>query len=100
MDALVQIDDVTRRYDGSGRPAVDGMTLEIAPGDAMAVMGPFADRGNGGRNTVTPVLPATAYNRPEADLKRRVHAMRRRRRLPTEAQGALVIRIDRRTGDD
>jgi ABC-type branched-subunit amino acid transport system ATPase component len=40
MDALVQIDDVTKRYDGSGRPAVDGMTLEIAPGEAIAVMGP------------------------------------------------------------
>jgi putative ABC transport system ATP-binding protein len=40
MDALVQINDVTKRYDGSGHPAVDGITLEIAPGDAVAVMGP------------------------------------------------------------
>jgi putative ABC transport system ATP-binding protein len=40
MDALVQINDVTKRYDGSGRPAVDGITLEIAPGEAVAVMGP------------------------------------------------------------
>jgi putative ABC transport system ATP-binding protein len=40
MDALVQINDVTKRYDGSGQPAVDGLTLEIAPGEAVAVMGP------------------------------------------------------------
>ena len=40
MDALVQINDVTKRYDGSEAPAVDGITLEIAPGEAVAVMGP------------------------------------------------------------
>jgi putative ABC transport system ATP-binding protein len=40
MDALVQINDVTKRYDASGQPAVDGITLEIAPGEAVAVMGP------------------------------------------------------------
>jgi putative ABC transport system ATP-binding protein len=40
MDDLVKINNVTKRYDGSGHPAVDGITLEIAPGDAVAVMGP------------------------------------------------------------
>ena len=40
MDALVNINDVTKRYDGAGQPAVDGVTLEIAPGEALAVMGP------------------------------------------------------------
>jgi putative ABC transport system ATP-binding protein len=40
MDALLQINDVTKRYDGSGQPAVDGITLEITPGEAVAVMGP------------------------------------------------------------
>jgi putative ABC transport system ATP-binding protein len=40
MDALVQINDVTKRYNGSGQPAVDGITLAIAPGEAVAVMGP------------------------------------------------------------
>ncbi len=40
MDALVQINDVTKRYNGSGQPAVDGTTLAIAPGEAVAVMGP------------------------------------------------------------
>ena len=36
----MQINDVTKRYDGSGQPALDGITLEIAPGEAVAVMGP------------------------------------------------------------
>lgn len=40
MDALVQINDVTKRYDGSAAPAVDGITLEIGAGEAVAVMGP------------------------------------------------------------
>ncbi len=40
MDSLVHINDVTKRYDGSAQPAVDGITLEIAPGEAVAVMGP------------------------------------------------------------
>jgi putative ABC transport system ATP-binding protein len=40
MDALLQINDVTKRYDGSGQPAVDRITLDIAPGEAVAVMGP------------------------------------------------------------
>ena len=40
LDALVQITDVTKRYNGSGGAAVDGVTLEIAAGEAVAVMGP------------------------------------------------------------
>jgi putative ABC transport system ATP-binding protein len=36
----VHINDVTKRYDGSAQPAVDGITLDIAPGEAVAVMGP------------------------------------------------------------
>jgi putative ABC transport system ATP-binding protein len=40
MDALVQLNDVTKCYDGSGQAAVDGITLEIERGGAVAVMGP------------------------------------------------------------
>ncbi len=40
MDALVQLNDVTKRYEGSAQPAVDGLTLEIVRGEAVAVMGP------------------------------------------------------------
>jgi putative ABC transport system ATP-binding protein len=40
MDALVQLSEVSRRYDSDGHPAVDGVTLAIGPGEAVAVMGP------------------------------------------------------------
>jgi putative ABC transport system ATP-binding protein len=40
MNALVQLSNVTKRYDGDGPAAVDDVTLTIAPGEAVAVMGP------------------------------------------------------------
>jgi putative ABC transport system ATP-binding protein len=40
MDALVRISQVTKRYDSDGQPAVDGVSLVLAPGEAVAVMGP------------------------------------------------------------
>jgi putative ABC transport system ATP-binding protein len=39
VDALVTISDVTKRYAG-GQPALDEVSLEVAPGEAVAVMGP------------------------------------------------------------
>src|SRR5213080_3696636 len=40
MEPLISLSDVTKRYDSDGQPAVDGVSLEIAPGEAVAVMGP------------------------------------------------------------
>jgi putative ABC transport system ATP-binding protein len=40
MDALVRIEQVTKRYDGDASPALDGVSLEIGPGEAVAIMGP------------------------------------------------------------
>lgn len=40
MDAQVQLSEVTKRYDGDGRPAVDRVSLTVAAGEAVAVMGP------------------------------------------------------------
>jgi putative ABC transport system ATP-binding protein len=40
VDALLVISDVTKRYETGGHPAVDGISLEVAPGEAVAVMGP------------------------------------------------------------
>ena len=40
MDALVQLSDVTKRYDHDGAAAVARVSLEVAPGEAVAVMGP------------------------------------------------------------
>ncbi|HEX4063937.1 MAG TPA: ABC transporter ATP-binding protein [Streptosporangiaceae bacterium] len=40
MEALIRVDDVTKRYDDDGQPAVDGISLQVAKGEAVAVMGP------------------------------------------------------------
>jgi len=40
MDALIRLDEVTKRYDRDAAPAVDGASMQIAPGEAVAVMGP------------------------------------------------------------
>jgi ABC-type bacteriocin/lantibiotic exporter with double-glycine peptidase domain len=42
MDALIRLDEVTKRYDSDAAPAVDGVSMRIAPGEAIAVMGPSA----------------------------------------------------------
>jgi putative ABC transport system ATP-binding protein len=39
-DALVRVTEVTKRYGSRGRPALDEVTLEVAPGESVAVMGP------------------------------------------------------------
>jgi putative ABC transport system ATP-binding protein len=40
MDALVQLDGVTKRYDGADAPAVEDVCLTVAAGEAVAIMGP------------------------------------------------------------
>jgi len=40
MDTLVQLSDVTKRYDQDGAPAVAHVSLAVAHGEALAVMGP------------------------------------------------------------
>src|ERR1700730_3062800 len=40
MDALIRLDGVTKRYGGGGRPALDGIGLGVAAGEAVAIMGP------------------------------------------------------------
>jgi putative ABC transport system ATP-binding protein len=40
MDALVQLDNVTKRYDGGESAAVSGISLSVAHGEAVAIMGP------------------------------------------------------------
>jgi len=39
-DALVSISDLTKQYGGAGQPALGGVSLQIASGEAVAVMGP------------------------------------------------------------
>jgi putative ABC transport system ATP-binding protein len=40
MESLVAITDLTKRYAAGGRPALDGVSLRVAAGEAVAVMGP------------------------------------------------------------
>jgi putative ABC transport system ATP-binding protein len=40
MDTLIQLSDVTKRYDNGARPAVDGLRLTVNQGEAVAIMGP------------------------------------------------------------
>jgi putative ABC transport system ATP-binding protein len=40
MDALIQLDDITKRYGGAGRAALAGIGLQVAAGEAVAIMGP------------------------------------------------------------
>jgi len=40
VDVLIEISDVTKQYEGGGAPAVDRVSLQIAQGEAVAVMGP------------------------------------------------------------
>jgi putative ABC transport system ATP-binding protein len=39
-EMVIQLGDVTRRYDGGGAPALDRVSLSVARGEAVAVMGP------------------------------------------------------------
>jgi putative ABC transport system ATP-binding protein len=40
MDSLIQLADVTKRYPGDSKAAVHGVSLQVAAGEAVAVMGP------------------------------------------------------------
>jgi putative ABC transport system ATP-binding protein len=40
MNTVIQLSEVTKRYDSGARPALDGVSLTIASGEAVAVMGP------------------------------------------------------------
>ena len=40
MDALVQLSNVTKRYDADAAPALASVTMDVGPGESLAVMGP------------------------------------------------------------
>jgi putative ABC transport system ATP-binding protein len=40
MNAVIELSEVTKRYDSGARPALDHVSLTIASGEAVAVMGP------------------------------------------------------------
>jgi putative ABC transport system ATP-binding protein len=40
MEVLIKLAGVTKRYEGGGHPAVDRISLDVAAGEAVAIMGP------------------------------------------------------------
>ena len=40
MDALIELSEVTKRYAAGGMPALDRVSVQVAAGEAVAVMGP------------------------------------------------------------
>ncbi len=40
MEALIRLNEATKRYDHGGSPALEEVNLVVAPGEAVAVMGP------------------------------------------------------------
>jgi putative ABC transport system ATP-binding protein len=40
MEPVIHLSEAARRYDGAKQPAVDHISLEVFPGEAVAVMGP------------------------------------------------------------
>ena len=51
-DAAIDFDGVTYRYPGAREPAVEGITLRIEPGSAVAVVGP----NGGGKTTLLKLM--------------------------------------------
>ncbi len=61
MDVLVHVDDVTKRY-GDGPPAVDRVTVHVAAGESVAIMGP----SGGGKSTLLNLI--AGLDRPSSGV--------------------------------
>jgi putative ABC transport system ATP-binding protein len=60
MDTLIELSEVTKRYDTTGQPALDGVSLTVKPGEAIAIMGPSGS----GKSTLLNLI--AGLDRPSA----------------------------------
>jgi ABC-type lipoprotein export system ATPase subunit len=58
MDTLVRLTDVSKTYDSDGAPALAHVTMDVRPGESLAVMGPSGS----GKSTLLNML--TGIDRP------------------------------------
>jgi subfamily B ATP-binding cassette protein MsbA len=59
-EGAIRFDDVTLTYRGASRPAISGVSLEIRPGETVALVGP----SGGGKSSLIHLLPR--FYHPEA----------------------------------